>query len=53
MLKKVMETPEFKAYMNDGALKPAWLTDPELSAWMEKEDKIHHELMAQGGLLKK
>jgi putative tricarboxylic transport membrane protein len=53
LLKKIMDTPEFKAYMTDGALKPAWMTDPELSAWMEKEDKIHHELMAQGGLLKK
>jgi hypothetical protein len=39
--------------MTDGALKPAWLTDPELSAWMEKEDKIHKELMDKGGLLKK
>jgi putative tricarboxylic transport membrane protein len=53
MLKKVMDTPEFKAYMTDGALKPAWMTDPELSTWMEKEDKVHQELMAQGGLLKK
>lgn len=53
LLKKVMETPEFKAYLTDGALKPAWLTDPELSTWMEKEDKVHQELMAQGGLLKK
>jgi putative tricarboxylic transport membrane protein len=53
LLKKVMDTPEFKAYMTEGALKPAWLTDPELSAWMEKEDTIHKELMAKGGLLKK
>jgi tripartite-type tricarboxylate transporter receptor subunit TctC len=53
LLKKVMDTPEFKAYMTEGALKPAWLTDPELSAWMEKEDKIHKELMDKGGLLKK
>jgi putative tricarboxylic transport membrane protein len=53
LLKKVMDTPEFKAYMTDGALRPAWMTDPELSAWMEKEDKTHQELMAQGGLLKK
>ena len=30
-----------------------WLTDPELSAWMEKEDKVHKELMDKGGLLKK
>jgi tripartite-type tricarboxylate transporter receptor subunit TctC len=53
LLKKVMDTPEFKAYMTDGALKPSWLIDPELSAWMEKEDKIHKELMDKGGLLKK
>jgi putative tricarboxylic transport membrane protein len=53
LLRKVMDTPEFKAYMTDGALKAAWLTDPELSAWMEKEDKIHKELMDKGGLLKK
>jgi putative tricarboxylic transport membrane protein len=53
LLKKVMDTPEFKAYMTEGALKPAWLTDPELSAWMEKEDKNHKELMDKGGLLKK
>jgi putative tricarboxylic transport membrane protein len=53
LLKKVMETPEFKSYMTEGALKPAWMVDPELSHWMEKEDAIHKELMAQGGLLKK
>src|SRR5216683_2307853 len=53
MLKKVMDTPEFKAYMTDGALKPAWVTDPELSAGMDKEDKIHKELRDKGGLLKK
>jgi tripartite-type tricarboxylate transporter receptor subunit TctC len=52
-LKRVMDTPEFQAYLKDGALKPAWLTGPELTAWMEKEDKAHHELMEKGGLLKK
>jgi putative tricarboxylic transport membrane protein len=51
-LKKVMDTPEFQAYLNDGALKSAWLTGPELSTWMEKEDHVHRDLMAKGGLLK-
>jgi putative tricarboxylic transport membrane protein len=51
-LKKVMDTPEFQAYLNDGALKSAWLTGPELTAWMEKEDQVHRDLMAKGGLLK-
>ena len=52
-LKKVMETQEFQAYLNDGALKAAWLTGPELSAWMEKEEQVHRELMEKGDLLKK
>jgi len=51
-LKKVMDTPEFQAYLNDGALKSAWLTGPELTAWMEKEEQVHRDLMAKGGLLK-
>ena len=50
---ELMDTPEFQAYLKDGALKPAWLTGPELTAWMEKEDKVHHDLMEKGGLLKK
>jgi putative tricarboxylic transport membrane protein len=53
LLKRVMDTPEFRAYLNDGALKPAWLTGPELTAWMEKQDGVHHDLMEKGGLLKK
>lgn len=52
LLKHVMETPEFKAYLNDGALKPAWLTGAELAVWIEKEAKVHRDLMAKGGLLK-
>src|SRR5215813_11309409 len=51
-LKKVMDTPEFQAYLNDGALKSAWLTGPELTTWMEKEEQVHRDLMAKGGLLK-
>ena len=53
MLKKVTETPEFKDYMQQGALKPAWLTGPEFNAWLEREEQVHRELMTKGGLLKK
>src|SRR6266542_1699674 len=52
-LKKVYETPEFKDYLNQCALKPAWLIGPELSTWIEREDQVHRELMSKGGLLKK
>jgi tripartite-type tricarboxylate transporter receptor subunit TctC len=53
LLKKVYETPEFKDYLNQGALKPAWETGPELVKWLGEADQLHRELMTKGGLLKK
>ena len=52
-LKKVSETPEWKKYTDDGALKPAFATGPEYVKWMEENEQLHKELMAKGGLLKK
>ncbi len=52
-LKKVTETPEWKKYMEDGALKPAFATGPEYVKWVEENEQLHKELMAKGGLLKK
>src|SRR5881409_1022290 len=51
-LKKVTETPEWKKYMEDGALKPAFTSGPEYVKWVEENEKLHRELMAKGGLLK-
>jgi tripartite-type tricarboxylate transporter receptor subunit TctC len=53
MLKKVYETPEFKEYLNQGALKAAWETGPEFVKWLGEADQLHRDLMAKGGLLKK
>src|SRR5262245_6174848 len=53
MLKKVTETPEWKKYMDDGALKPAFATGDEYVKWVEANEKLHRDLMAKGGLLKK
>jgi putative tricarboxylic transport membrane protein len=53
LLKKVAETPEFKDYMQQGALKPAWLVGPEFSSWLGREEQVHRDLMTKGGLLKK
>ena len=53
LLKKVAETPEFKEYMQQGALKSAWLTGPEFNTWLEREEQAHRDLMTKGGLLKK
>ncbi len=52
-LKKVYETPEFKDYLNQGALKPSWLVGPEFVKWLEGAEQQHKELMEKGGLLKK
>ncbi len=51
-LKKVYDTPEFKKYLSDGALKPAFATGAEYVKWVEENEKLHKELMAKGGLLK-
>jgi len=52
-LRKVTETPEWKKYMEEGALKPAFLTGPEYVKWVEQNEALHKDLMTKGGLLKK
>jgi tripartite-type tricarboxylate transporter receptor subunit TctC len=52
-LKKVYDTPEFKKYLSDGALKPAFLTGAEYVKWVEGAEQLHKDLMVKGGLLKK
>ncbi len=52
-LKKVYDTPDFKKYLSEGALKPAFATGVEYVKWVEENEKLHKELMEKGGLLKK
>jgi tripartite-type tricarboxylate transporter receptor subunit TctC len=52
MLQKVYETPEFKDYIERGALNAAWLTGPDFVKWLERAEALHRELMQKGGLLK-
>jgi tripartite-type tricarboxylate transporter receptor subunit TctC len=52
-LRKVYETPDFKDYLSKGALKPAFATGAEYVKWVEDNEKLHRDLMARGGLLKK
>jgi tripartite-type tricarboxylate transporter receptor subunit TctC len=51
-LKKVTETPDWKKYMEEGALKPAFASGAEYVKWVEENEKLHRDLMAKGGLLK-
>jgi tripartite-type tricarboxylate transporter receptor subunit TctC len=53
MLKKVTETSEWKKYLDDGALKPAFITGDEYLKWLVSAEQLHRELMTKGGLLKK
>ena len=52
-LRKVYDTPEFKKYLSEGALQPAFATGSEYVKWVEENEKLHRDLMAKGGLLKK
>ena len=51
-LRKVVDTADFKDYMKQGALKPAFATGDEFVKWVEENEKLHRELMQKGGLLK-
>ncbi len=52
-LKKVSETPRWKKYVQEGALKPAFASGPEYVKWVDDNAALHRNLMAKGGLLKK
>jgi len=51
-LRKVFDTPDFKKYVEEGALKPAFATGAEYVKWLEENESLHKQLMAKGGLLK-
>jgi putative tricarboxylic transport membrane protein len=51
-LKKVYDSADFKKYLAEGALKPAFATGSEYVKWVEANEQLHKELMAKGGLLK-
>jgi tripartite-type tricarboxylate transporter receptor subunit TctC len=52
-LRKVTETPRWKKYLEEGALKPAFASGPDYVKWVEENEALHRDLMAKGGLLKK
>jgi putative tricarboxylic transport membrane protein len=51
LLKKVRETPEWKALMNDGAFNQTFMVGDEYAKWVEKEEQRHRELMKEAGFL--
>jgi putative tricarboxylic transport membrane protein len=51
LLKKVRETPEWKALMHDGAFNQTFMTGDEFAKWVAKEEARHRELMKEAGFL--
>ncbi len=53
LFKKVRETPEWKKFMEDGAFNQTSMSGKEYAAWLEKNEKLHHDLMSDAGFLAK
>jgi putative tricarboxylic transport membrane protein len=51
LLKKVRETPEWKQLMHDGAFNQSFMTGPDYTKWVEKEENRHRDLMKEAGFL--
>jgi putative tricarboxylic transport membrane protein len=41
VLKKVRETPEWKALMNEGAFNQTFMTGPDFAKWLSGEESRH------------
>jgi putative tricarboxylic transport membrane protein len=51
VLKKVRETPEWKALMNEGAFNQTFLTGADFAKWLSGEENRHRQLMQEAGFL--
>ena len=51
LFKKVMETEDWKKFMEDGAFNQTSMTGAEFKAWIEKAEQLHYSLMKEAGFL--
>jgi putative tricarboxylic transport membrane protein len=51
LLKKVMATPEWLKFMQDGAFNQTFMEGADFRKWVESNDKLHYELMKAAGFL--
>lgn len=51
LLKKVTDTPEWKAYLERNALTPAFITGSALTDFLTKDEKLHRTIMQDAGFL--
>jgi putative tricarboxylic transport membrane protein len=53
VLKRVRETPEWKAYMEKGAFNQSFMTGTEFKSWLSEAAATHRRLMQKAGFLHK
>ncbi|MDE2599406.1 MAG: tripartite tricarboxylate transporter substrate binding protein [Rhodocyclaceae bacterium] len=53
VFKKMMNTPEWKDYMEKGAFSQTHLTGKEFTDWLTKAEATHKQLMQEAGFLAK
>ena len=53
LFKKVTQTSEYKDYMEKQALKPVWLTGPDMIKFLEEDDALNKSLMTEAGFVAK
>ena len=53
LFKKVSQTAEFKDYLEKQALKPIFLTGPEMVKFLEEDDALNAQLMTEAGFVAK
>ena len=51
LFKKVRATPEWAKFMEDGAFNQTFMTGDDFKSWIEKNDKLHYDLMKEAGFL--
>ena len=53
LFKKVSQTAEYKDYMEKQALKPIFLTGPDMLKFLEEDDTLNTQLMTEAGFVAK
>jgi len=51
LFRKVAQTAEYKEYMEKQALKPIFLSGPEMLKYLEEDDALHKNLMTEAGFV--
>ena len=53
LLKKISQTTEYKEYMEKQALKPTFISGPDMVKFLEDDDKLNSGLMHEAGFVAK